>query len=221
VAQTKAAASVEVMKKMDTVKYGPSGCISTFLKPDSEENEDGEKGTCQVETKCKDIADDVFSEYPMGLVCVDKDQMPTRHLFGSNSFDKEEDFDTLIRCSTCLGLDKVSESVTLEATVKSLAKEVYEIKDEVYKLEKKADGTYASSSTETPAAEAPAAESPPAAEDASASTSFSLRGKKSEKVRDEDVYKAKDTTDEDAEDSSEEGSNEQQGDSSEEQESED
>ena len=124
--------------------------MKTYLKADATKDKDGkaitanpdkEKGSCMVETNCTKIADSIFNDYPMGLICVDNKKSPTRHLFGSNSFDKEESFDTLIRCSTCLGLDKVSESVTIEATVKSLAKEVYEIKDEVYKLEKNLDGT--------------------------------------------------------------------------------
>ena len=35
--------------------------------------------------------------YNFGLTCVDSEGSTTRHLFGVNSFDPEETFDTLVR----------------------------------------------------------------------------------------------------------------------------
>jgi hypothetical protein len=124
------------------VSYGPSNCVETWLVRDPAVKKDevslaatdGELGQCVVQTKCKDVSHKVFNQYPVGLICVSKEGTPVRHIFGAKSFDQEETFDTLIRCSQCLGLDEVSESVSLEGDVVALSKAVSEIKDAVKEL---------------------------------------------------------------------------------------
>lgn len=146
------------------VSYGPKDCVKTWLvsdegkdgnKPElskkevgktSDNNEkqlkadaagDGEKGTCQVATTCNKVSVEDFNNYSIGLICVSKDGTPVRHLFGKKSFDPLEHFNTLIRCTSCLGLDEVSEAVTLEADVKALSRTVEGIKNTVDELAKK------------------------------------------------------------------------------------
>lgn len=43
---------------------------------------DGEKGVCFVRTRCSAIADDVWQEYPVGVIALDRNGVPVRHLFG-------------------------------------------------------------------------------------------------------------------------------------------
>jgi hypothetical protein len=118
----------------DLVKYGPSECVSTWLKADATVNEDGEKGQCVVQTTCASVEKEAFEDYPVGLICVDKSDVPVRHLFGSNSFDPEEEFDTLVRCTKCLGLDEVSENVTLEAEMKGLSSILTHVANDVSEI---------------------------------------------------------------------------------------
>ena len=97
--------------------------------------------------------------YQYGLTCVDDKGDSVRHMFGEESFDAVETFDTLIDCSLCLGLDaegppgpklkSVTESVaTLTSEMDDLHKDVQLIKDhldigkepaEEEKAEEKAD----------------------------------------------------------------------------------
>lgn len=116
-----------------TSTYGPDGCISTYVSP---------KNTCMMKTECKKQAD-ALKNYDFGLTCVDEDGKSVRHLFGTNSFDPEETFDTLIDCKLCIGLDvskmekKESLAVAvgkLKEEVKELAKGMEEVKTDVKKL---------------------------------------------------------------------------------------
>lgn len=102
----------------EVVKYGPNGCVSTWK---SSENH------CIIRTNCKDVED--ISKYQFGLVCVDKVGSPVRHLFGTDSFDKEETFDTLIKCDKCLGLEDIPDAVALNGEVVSLSKDIANLKD--------------------------------------------------------------------------------------------
>merc|ERR1719159_1048457 len=101
------------------VKYGPGDCVSTWR--------DEKTGHCIVKTDCtgKDT-----TEYMFGLICED-DNGKTRHLFGRDSFDAQETFDTLIPCKTCLKLDNVTKATELEAENAELAQEVNALATEV------------------------------------------------------------------------------------------
>jgi len=119
-----------------TAKYGPDGCISTYLSP---------KNTCMMKTDCKKQAE-ALKDYDFGLTCVDSDGKSVRHLFGTNSFDPEETFDTLIDCKLCIGLDvsKMEKKETLatavgklKAEVQSLSKGMTEVEADVKKLNEK------------------------------------------------------------------------------------
>merc|ERR1719460_1678357 len=96
----------------EVVKYGPASCVSVWRS---------EAGHCIMSTKCnkEDIAN-----YEFGLVCVDKAGSPVKHLFGKDSFDPKETFDTLIKCDKCLGLEDIPDTVALAGEVASMAKEV-------------------------------------------------------------------------------------------------
>lgn len=101
----------------EVVKYGPDGCVSTWRSAE---------GHCIIQTNCKDT--DV-SKYDFGLVCVDKVGNPVRHLFGKDSFDEEETFDTLIKCDKCLGLEDIPDGVALNGEVVTMAKDIENLKD--------------------------------------------------------------------------------------------
>lgn len=98
--------------------YGPDNCVQTYL---------GDKGTCVMETKCKEKA---IQDHELGLTCVEKDGKSARHLFGKNAFNPEEKFDTLIDCEICLGLDvaKLDKPMSIKDTISSLKTEVDELK---------------------------------------------------------------------------------------------
>jgi len=98
--------------------YGPDNCVQTYL---------GDKGTCIMETKCKEKA---IQDHELGLTCVEKDGKSARHLFGKNAFNPEEKFDTLIDCEICLGLDvaKLDKPMSIKDTITSLKTEVDELK---------------------------------------------------------------------------------------------
>jgi len=100
----------------EVVKYGPDSCVSTYRSPE---------GHCVVATKC---AEADISDYEFGLVCVDKVGRPVRHLFGKNSFDPEEVFDTVIPCDQCLGLEDIPDSLMLNNEVIGLSKEIKDLK---------------------------------------------------------------------------------------------
>jgi len=104
------------------VKYGPAGCISTWKSP---------KGHCIMKTDCESEPKNGpgYKDYEFGLVCVDKNGMPVKHLFGKDSFDPQETFDTLIKCDQCLGLEDIPDTVALAGEVASMAKDVNNLKD--------------------------------------------------------------------------------------------
>merc|ERR1719316_447578 len=81
-------------------------------------------------------------EYNFGLTCVDAEGSTTRHLFGVNSFDPEETFDTLVECKLCLGLDgdDAAKNVTaLTKDVQALQGEMKEIQADVATIMKELD----------------------------------------------------------------------------------
>jgi hypothetical protein len=151
--------------------YGPGGCVATYRSP---------TGTCIMQTRCtgKDTSD-----YNFGLTCVESDESSTRHLFGVNSFDPEETFDTLVECQLCLGLDGeavVARNLTdLEKSVTTLQEEMKGVQADVKEIlgELKLDKTTTTeapteaSDTEAEAdgeADEPAEEADGEAEDAAA-----------------------------------------------------
>lgn len=105
-------------------KYGPGNCVESWRST---------TGTCMIRTKCK--SQDI-SKYDFGLLCVHNvtSGENVRHLFGQNSFDPEEEFDTLIKCEKCLGLRaEATKAAAVGANVKSedLVKKVNALVDEV------------------------------------------------------------------------------------------
>jgi len=99
------------------VKYGPKGCVSVSRNT---------QGHCVMETRCKGVDMD---NYEYGVVCVDQVGSPVKHLFGKDSFDPEENFDTLIKCKKCLGLEDIPDAVTLAGEVATMAKDIHSIND--------------------------------------------------------------------------------------------
>jgi len=149
--ETKAAAPEANVPPSDAAFYGPGGCVATYRSG---------AGTCVMQTRCtgKDT-----TEYNFGLTCVDAEGSTTRHLFGVNSFDPEETFDTLVECKLCLGLDgdDAAKNVTaLTKDVQDLQGEMKEIQADVATIMKELD-LKTTAPTEAPAeepAEEPAAE---------------------------------------------------------------
>jgi len=99
-------------KSPEVVRYGPDGCVSTWKS---------EEDHCIIKTDC-DKSD--ISKYEFGLVCVDKVGSPVRHLFGKDSFDQAETFDTLIKCDKCLGLEDIPDGVALNGEVMTMSKDI-------------------------------------------------------------------------------------------------
>merc|ERR1719316_2632659 len=102
--------------------YGPGGCVAVY--------KEGKSGSCWMQTRCQGQN---ISDYDFGMNCADADGQITKHMFGKNSFDPEETFNTLVTCEQCLALDQepakgVSE---LAVTVLALEKELDGIKGEV------------------------------------------------------------------------------------------
>lgn len=96
----------------DIVRFGPNGCVSVYKSEESH---------CIMSTECEGSD---TSNYEYGLVCVDKVGSPVKHLFGKDSFDPVESFDTLIKCNQCLGLEDVPDQVALAGEVATLAKSI-------------------------------------------------------------------------------------------------
>jgi len=101
---------------MDAVRYGPNSCVSTYKN---------EKGHCIMQTACQKVD---TSNYNFGLVCVDRIGAPVRHLFGQDSFDPEETFDTQITCDQCLGLEDIPDPVALNAGVTTMSAELSKLR---------------------------------------------------------------------------------------------
>lgn len=74
--------------------YGPGKCVATWR--------DSQTGHCIMRTKC---TEEEMSNYEYGLICLDQEGEPIKHLFGKGSFDPEETFDTLLVCAECDGAD--------------------------------------------------------------------------------------------------------------------
>jgi len=98
------------------VSYGPNGCVSVYRSEESH---------CIMSTNCRNIN---VTNYEFGLVCVDKVGSPVKHLFGKDSFDPVETFDTLIKCNECLGLEDLPDGVALAGEVATLAKDISGLK---------------------------------------------------------------------------------------------
>merc|ERR1719371_85299 len=85
--------------KAEVDEYGPDNCVSVYRS---------DEGHCIMRTDCQK---ETIVNYEFGLVCVNKQgfgqSSPVKHLFGKNSFDPEETFDTLIKCDQCLGLEDI------------------------------------------------------------------------------------------------------------------
>merc|ERR1719258_386411 len=147
------AAAEEAVPPKSASFYGPGSCVASYRSP---------TGTCIVETRCTG-KEEKLKEYNVGLTCVEAEGSTTRHLFGVNSFDPEETFDTLIPCKLCLGLDGeaiVAQNLTaLAKSVSSLAEGIEEVKKEVAeikeKLTKSKGKESASETTETDVQSAP------------------------------------------------------------------
>jgi len=121
-------AKKKATKEGDLVdKYGPGNCVEAWR---------GTTGTCILRTQCK--GQDI-SNYNFGMLCVHNvtSGENVRHLFGENSFDPEEEFDTLVKCERCLGLrQEANETATTAAAVagakpEDLVKSVNTLVDEV------------------------------------------------------------------------------------------
>jgi len=93
------------------VSYGPNNCVSTYRS----------NGHCVMKTSC--AAADIES-FEFGLVCIDNEGAPVRHLFGKNSFDPAETYDTQISCEKCLGLEDMPGDMALSGRVSALSDEV-------------------------------------------------------------------------------------------------
>merc|ERR1719217_1792253 len=102
--------------------YGPGGCVAVY--------KDGKAGSCWMQTRCQGQN---ISDYDFGMNCADADGQITKHMFGKNSFDPEETFNTLVSCEQCLALDQEpAKGVSdLAITVLSLEKELDAIKTDV------------------------------------------------------------------------------------------
>jgi len=130
----------------EVVKYGPNGCVSTWRSSE---------GHCIIRTNCAKGGES-FSKYEFGLVCVDKVGSPVRHLFGRDSFDAEETFDTLIKCDKCLGLEDIPDAVALNGEVVTLSKDISNLKDVMKNISINVQMLNAEVFKSAPAAAAPA-----------------------------------------------------------------
>jgi hypothetical protein len=106
-----------VGRNTEVVRYGPAGCVSTWRNKDS---------CCMIRTNCQNRD---ISKYEFGLICVDKVGQPVRHVFGKDSFDRQETFNTLIKCDKCLGLEDIPDALALNGEVVDMAKDIVELKD--------------------------------------------------------------------------------------------
>lgn len=105
---------------VESMRYGPGKCVSTWRSKD---------GNCIVQTAGCSESD--VETYNMGFICVDEYGAPTRHLFGRDSFDGSETFDTEIKCTKCMGLDDVQPFTNTFGMISVLRNEVGELATEV------------------------------------------------------------------------------------------
>jgi len=111
-AEEKTPTSKNLRSSPEVVRYGPNACIAVYKGADNH---------CRMSTSCSGVN---MSNYEYGLVCVDKAGSPVKHLFGKDSFDPVESFDTLIQCNECLGLEDVPDGVALAGEVSALSKAI-------------------------------------------------------------------------------------------------
>jgi hypothetical protein len=153
--------------------YGPGSCVATYRSP---------TGTCIVETRCSG-KEEQLKDYNVGLTCVASEGSTTRHLFGVNSFDLEETFDTLIPCKLCLGLDGeaiVAQNLTaLAKSVSGLAEGIEEVKKEVAEIKEQLKKKNETSST----SDADVQSAPTGDGDGEASGFLSRKAKKGRRTR--------------------------------------
>jgi ribosomal protein L14 len=107
------------------VSYGPNHCVSVHKS---------KSGRCVMKTSC--VAADI-ENFEFGFVCVDKEGATVRHLFGTNSFDPSEAFDTQVSCETCLGLEDMPGDMVLSGRVSLLSDEVMSLSHSLSSLTKK------------------------------------------------------------------------------------
>jgi hypothetical protein len=125
-AEVKAAKEMVPVAPATASFYGPASCIATFLGP---------AGSCIMQTACKDV--EGLSGYQYGLTCVDDKGDSVRHMFGADSFDPVETFDTRIECSLCLGLGSAVPAGDVTETVAALKEEVAELKKDMSEVKAK------------------------------------------------------------------------------------
>mmetsp|Transcript_15014 Transcript_15014/g.33012 ORF Transcript_15014/g.33012 Transcript_15014/m.33012 type:complete len:366 (+) Transcript_15014:117-1214(+) len=143
--------NAEKGKPAEASVYGPKHCVTTYRSP---------AGTCIMETRCNGVD---ITNYDFGLTCVDSRGESTRHLFGKNSFDQFETFDTLISCDMCLGLDtdtaveadaKNATPAVASGNTAALEAKVEKLESEVVTLEARVEKLEATSTTAAPAPQA-------------------------------------------------------------------
>jgi hypothetical protein len=88
-----------------------------------------------MQTSCKDV--EGLSGYQYGLSCIDGEENEVRHMFGADSFDPVETFDTKIECAMCLGLG--SSATAVADGVATLKEEVAVLKEEMKEVKAKID----------------------------------------------------------------------------------
>jgi len=125
-AEVKAAKEMVPVAPATASFYGPASCIATFPGP---------AGSCIMQTACKDV--EGLSGYQYGLTCVDDKGESVRHMFGADSFDPVETFDTRIECSLCLGLGSAVPAGDVTETVAALKEEVAELKKDMSEVKAK------------------------------------------------------------------------------------
>jgi hypothetical protein len=110
-------------------RFGPESCIATWRNP---------AGHCVLQTKCDHID---LSKVDVGMTCVNADGAETRHTFGKDSFDSDEEFDTMVECNKCTALrqDKTNKALTeklqlLSEGIKDLEKGMESINENVQRL---------------------------------------------------------------------------------------
>jgi hypothetical protein len=113
-------------------RFGPRSCIATWRNP---------AGHCVLQTKCDHID---LSKVDVGMTCVNADGAETRHTFGKDSFDPDEEFDTMVECNKCTALrqDKTNKALTeklqlLSQGIKDLEKSMESINANVERLNAK------------------------------------------------------------------------------------
>lgn len=119
-------------EKFQVVKFGPENCISTYPS---------DKGTCILKTDCAEKV--LPGNYVFGFVCADAKGDATRHVFGKDSYEDKETFDTLIACAQCLALDNFdsgndTEEAVLKDEVETLKSDFNALNGRVTNLEKAA-----------------------------------------------------------------------------------